>query len=290
MKKTLVIGSKSFIGKACLTHYRKYFPSLKHTHYQHYQDAYLCNLLHPSLEALNLKKDQYEYGLIAASISDISECEKKPKATSQCNVTGSLALAQILIDLNITPILFSSDYVFDGIRGYYSENSIHHPVNEYGRQKSELEQRLPQICGDNYLLLRLSKIFGTLLGDNTLLDEMGSQITQNKVIQAAHDQTFCPLHIDDLIQGIIELQNHNQRGIFNIGGPEIWTRYHLALNVAYTFGVSTGLVQKISLGDLNEFFQRPRSTTLCSEKMYSITQLIPKKIKTSIEMIRDNYT
>src|SRR3990167_3100968 len=145
--KTLVIGAQGFLGRHFLQAYRATDPTIIGTSRKE------LDLASPNLDALDLTG--YTHALIAAAVTSIARCEKEKEATYQCNVTGTLELIRQLHQKNIVPIAFSSDYVFDGIAGDYTEDSPIHPLNEYGRQKAQLEKGIREICGGNYLLIRL---------------------------------------------------------------------------------------------------------------------------------------
>lgn len=265
-KKTLVIGSEGFIGRHFLKAYRHSHPDSIGTHRIATNTALAFDLCQPDLAELPIRKGEYGYALIAAAVPRIGECERDKEKTFLTNVTGTLKLAEQLVERNITPILFSSDYVFDGKTGGYNETSPTNPLNEYGRQKVLLEQRIKEICNENYLMIRPSKVYGMIRGDKTLLDEMAGLFLAGKTVRAAFDQTFCPILIEDLINAIIYLQANDCRGLFHICGPEIWNRFEIASALAKELQVKESLVQKISLDDLKESFLRPKKTDMKSDK------------------------
>ena len=59
----------------------------------------------------------------------------------------------------IKPIFMSSERVFDGGLGNYSEDDPANAETVYGTQKMEIEQYLAQSGGD-YAVLRLAKVYG----------------------------------------------------------------------------------------------------------------------------------
>lgn len=281
MKKTLVIGARGFIGKHFVDLYRRFYPDLITT------DRSLLDLANPSIDHLPL--EEYTDALIAAAIPRLMACEQSPEYTFRCNVEGTLQLAGALAQKGIKPILFSTDYVFDGVEGEYSEESALNPLNEYGRQKARLEEKIRDACGDNYLLIRPGKVFGLKKGDKTLLDEMASSLNGGSTVRAAYDQVFCPIFINDLLQSIVTLQNLNCTGVFNICGLERWSRYDLALEVARALSVPSNLVHQISLEDLKEPFLRPKCTTMRTDKLRRIIDEQFMSLKDSIQKIATYY-
>lgn len=271
--KTLVIGASGFLGRHFFNAYRRRDSDVLGLSHRAVESAYYLDLASPHLDHLQVTWKEYRYAIICAAIPNILRCHTDPEYTFRCNVTGTLSIARQLIERGITPILFSSDYVFDGKKGNYDEEASPSPLNEYGRQKAELERRLFETCRDQYLLVRLSKVFALEYGGATLLDEMATKLKQGMRIRAAHDQIFRPMLIQDLVSGVISLQAQECRGVYNFAGPEIWSRLDLARALARALLIEEGLIEPISLDDLNEPFIRPKSTDLCCDKLSSAISL-----------------
>ncbi len=278
--KLIIIGSQGFIGN-CLT------ISMNPAIFTHYKNApYLLDLRAPDLKTLPFSTETHV--VIAAGCTNINDCDKNPEKTYVINVTGILKLAKQCREMGLCPILFSTDNVFDGEKGGYTESSSTCPVNVYGKQKAELESRIHDITRGNYLMLRLSKIYSTSAGDNSLLDEMMHNLTQEKVIRAATDQELCPLHVNDLIAIIQELTDQNITGLINIGGQEILSRYALALKVCEALNISTTLVKPIALDELKGS-TRPKKTALNCKKLYETITMKPQTLQDSISKLATIY-
>jgi dTDP-4-dehydrorhamnose reductase len=72
-----------------------------------------------------------------AALTDVDFCEKDKKFCRDINVAG---LKRLIASSNINTkiIHISSDYVFDGALGNYTENCLTYPVNYYGKSNSFL--------------------------------------------------------------------------------------------------------------------------------------------------------
>ncbi len=287
--KTLVISGRGYIGRAFANYYKSYDPKTLVTHHLPMEGYFPLDVRNPNKKFPNISLKDYQYALIATGCAQINICEKNPAATAACNVYGIINLVKELLDQDIISIVFSSDYVFDGYDGAYDENALVSPLNEYGRQKAELESELMRQYPDDILILRLGKVFGTLPGDRTLLDEMATALLCGNSIRAAFDQIFCPIHIDDVIQAVIALQKLNKRGLYNLCGEESISRYDLAIRLCILLVKDPKLVERISLNDLNEDFIRPKNTTMKSIKIRQDANLKFKKLESSLKSILFNY-
>ena len=271
--KTAVIGATGFIGKRFFTAYRRIYPDCIGTCRDiNQEDMLFFDLFFPSIGPLKLSETGHQEALIVAGITNIAQCEKEKELSRKINVDGTLDFIQQFVREGIKPIFFSSDTVFDGVAGLYDEDSLPQPLNEYGRQKVEIESGIKEICADgNYLIVRISKIFSLERGNGTLFDEMATTLKSGKVVRAAYDQIFSPLFIFDLLEIITILQTKGVTGVININPLEIWSRYDLALTLAKCMGVNPNRIEKISLDDLGETFKRPKNTTMKTDKIIQKT-------------------
>lgn len=237
----MIIGSEGYIGKQ----FCRAFPEALAINRQQ------LNLNNPTI---NFDTTDRSCALIAAGIGNPVICERDPLGTFACNVEGTLKLGDMLIKKGLRPIYFSTDYVFNDCLSIA-------PLNAYGRQKAELEERGASMGG---LVIRLSKVYGTEKGDKTLFDEMASKLIQGVSILAAYDQIFSPVFIGDVISRVTSLMCENSHGIVNVVGPSFATRLDMARYLAAKLKVDPALIKEISLTMLKDGVQRPKFLKLTS--------------------------
>ena len=262
MIKTAVIGASGFVGRHLLASYRARFPDCVGTGLSS-KDPSLTrfDIRQPVLSALRLEESAHQAVLIAAAKPNITYCEQNPGAAYEVNVRGTLELARQAGRAGLSLIFLSSDYVFDGHRGPYADDHATAPATVYGQHKAEVERELPSL-GSDYLILRLSKIYGLGKGDGTLLDEMAQQLAARREIRAARDQVFCPTYVADLVAAVHAIQAKKLRGTCNACNPERWSRLDIALSLAVAMGADRSLVKPIALHDLAAMAGRPLDTSM----------------------------
>lgn len=280
----LIIGVDGLIGRAFWNFFRSSIPNSFGTSRKNTDGLPSLDLQAPDISSLKLNFDHFTHAIIAGAIPSIKQCELEPVATSACNVNGSLELARQFVNVGIQPILFSTDYVFDGVRGGYAEIDCPKPLNQYGFQKSELEKKLSSSCPDQYLLIRLTKVIPKSTNSG-LIGEISEKLMKKEAIRAAVDQIFSPVFLDDVIYGVIRLMELGANGLYNLGGSETWSRFDLANEIAKCLGVDRDLIRPISLDDLQEPFKRPKNTTLNCSKFEQATGLKPKNLRDSLKAL-----
>lgn len=287
--KTIVVGARGFLGSYFFDFYRDIYPDTVGTHYQPLRGFFKLDIANNGSDFLRLPLQGYKYALLAAGVSNPQRCEKDPATTHLVNVEGVLALCERFLAHQITPILLSSGYVFDGVKGGYIEEDPYSPINVYGCQKVELEKRALQAFGDQCLIVRVAKVYGMQKGDRTLIDEIASLLSEGKKVKAASDQVLSPIVIDDIIQGIVALQHNECSGLYHLGGMESINRYEMALKVARALQVDESLVEEISLHEISLSFPRPQKSDLVSNKILARTGMHMSSLENSIEQIVNQY-
>ena len=285
--KTIIIGATGFIGKSFHAQYKKFYKDSLGTSYKSnelYENILILDMKNPNISKLNLRKLGYQHILILAGVTKIGFCEENKELSREINIEGTLKLARQSVEEGLFPIFTSSDAVFSGDCGNYTEDSPHSPINEYGRQKSEIESRVPEICGNNYLLLRLSKIFSLTKGDNTLLDEIAMKLTCNEYLTEAYDNISCPMLINDLIEIVLELQSKGTTGLVQVCGKESWSRYDLAVEIAKKMNLPHSKIIKEKIENIFPTTKRPKNTSMLLKRLKTISEYQQVSLDSCIQL------
>lgn len=247
-----MIGAQGYLGSNVYKALLPYYPDLIGTHHS---GKYAISLEKPEI---NFSLEGYRYALIAAGIRYIHVCEDDYERSHYINVEKTLELGKNLVDRGVIPIFCSTDYVFDGQQEIYKTTCPTSPMNAYGRLKAELEQKASELGA---LTVRISKIYGLKKGDKTLFDVMADSFMNNKPIQAAVDQVFAPITIDDVVSNLLDLLRMEAVGIQHIAGPTFATRIEMARSVAKALGKSDNLIIPVSISNFDHI-NRPKKVIL----------------------------
>jgi dTDP-4-dehydrorhamnose reductase len=221
---SLVIGASGKIGKYFLDNKRQKL--LLTFNKNKFKGGLKYDILKDKIYDIILKYKISKVVLLSAC-SDPDYCKKNLEISNQLNVVKTKKLISDLIKFKIYFIFFSTEFVFDGKKGRYSENDRTKPINIYGKQKLEIEKYIKQNT-KNYCIFRIAKTYGDNFRDNTLVVDFIKKSKQRKVkIFAAKDQKFSPLFSKDLVKITNLFLRKKITGTFNIGGPKIYSRYGL---------------------------------------------------------------
>ena len=196
-------------------------------------------------------------------------CASDLQKSRDLNVISTQSILDELRSLKIKPIFFSSEFVFDGTRGNYTERDVPNPVLTYGRQKIEIEKYLARHFKE-YLVLRLAKTFTAERGDGTLLTAWFEAIEKGEVIRCAHDQVFSPIYVDDVVEAVCQLIQLNCTGIFHLSGRCPWSRIkllQLLLGQMKSYHFPLPRVIPCSIHDFNLVEKRPLNVSMEPDKL-----------------------
>ncbi len=160
----------------------------------------------------------------AAAFTNVDLSESEKELAWKTNVKGVEYLAEGARIIDAQLIHISSDYIFDGKSGPYSETDKPNPIGYYGRTKLASENAL-KISGCIYTVLRTNVLYGIADSRPDFVRWVVNSVRSGKQINIVTDQVNNPTFIDDLVQAINRVIEFRKQGIFNIGGREFLNRF-----------------------------------------------------------------
>ena len=140
MIKTAVIGASGYIGRHLIEKYRSKYPNCIGTSFSNKNNNFISfDIRNPNIDALNLEQTGHKAVIIASAKSKISYCENESSKAYAVNVNGTMQMIKNLARTSLKIIFMSSDYVFDGARGKYSDEDETNPGTIYGKHKKKKE-------------------------------------------------------------------------------------------------------------------------------------------------------
>jgi dTDP-4-dehydrorhamnose reductase len=191
-----------------------------------------------------------------AAKTDVDACEKDRTLGHQggawtVNAKATEDIADICRKTGKRMLYISTDYVFDGNRGEYSENDIPKPAGWYGITKFEGEKRVAAL-GDTGLTVRIANPYRAG-GDGKMdfVHKILSRLRADLPVTAPSDGQFTPTFVDDIALAIKTLVNANASGIYHAVGGDSLSQYDAAVCIAKIFGFAESKIGKTTFG---EFF------------------------------------
>ncbi|MCK5458214.1 MAG: SDR family oxidoreductase, partial [Melioribacteraceae bacterium] len=183
-------------------------------------------------------------------------------------------------------IHISSDYIFDGKNGPYTEDEIPNPISHYGKEKLAGENAI--IAGRiKHTIIRTNVLYGsTQFGRPDFVKWVFDSLSENKNIRIVKDQINNPTYIDDLSSAISKIIEFDKTGIYNIGGAEVLSRLDFTFKIADYFELDKNLITSIVTADLNQPAPRPLNSGLVNLKAETELNYHPLSIEKTLFLMK----
>ncbi|MFC1693726.1 SDR family oxidoreductase, partial [Candidatus Latescibacterota bacterium] len=172
---------------------------------------------------------------------------------------------------NAKLVYVSTDYVFDGSIGPYSEEDKPKPINVYGRSKFEGEQAASSLV-ENCAIVRISVPFGNRKEgvEHNYISWLIEELSAGNTVRIAKDQRTTPAYLEELGEVLWILARRDIRGVVHYGTSDRLSRYEMALEVCSSKGFSRELVQAVSTDELGLIAKRPIESGFITDKILEI--------------------
>ena len=192
-----------------------------------------------------------------AAVTNVDSCETNREAAWRVNVNGveNLVHAGKLAGSHL--IQLSTDYIFDGKSGPYSEEDRPNPISYYGRTKLASENLL-RTTNIGHTIVRTMVLYGQArkVKPNFALWLVG-ELQEGRPVNVVSDQVGSPTFVDDLAYGIVKVLELKKSGMYHISGPDIVSRYDFARALARVFKFNPKLITPVKTSDLSQSAPRP---------------------------------
>lgn len=213
-----------------------------------------------------LEEFQPDVILHCAAMANVDDCEKRPADAERINAVlpGELASAAKKHDVKLVHI--STDAVFDGQQGNYSENDEPNPLSVYARTKRDGELSVLNLNSE-VLVARVNFYGWSISGTRSLAEFFVNNLAAGKTVNGFTDVHFCPMMVLDLAALLVEAVEKDLRGIFHCVGPQSMSKYDFGVAIARQFGYDGSLVTPNSVADGGLAAARSPKLTLSTEKL-----------------------
>jgi dTDP-4-dehydrorhamnose reductase len=214
-----------------------------------------------------------------AAMTSVDECEQKPELARSINSIGAKNLAEICQRHGIKLIHISTDSIFEGKSGGYSEESEPHPVNTYAQTKLEGEKFVASITR-NHIIIR-TNFYGINPHGKHLLNWILSNLLSDKEMIGFDDTRFNPLWVQDLAQCILKLTTIPYQGTLHCAANDIFSKYEFIKKIAFGLGYRNAKIKKGTSNDVSSLSlaQRPKNTYLANKRMHQLLNIKINKLE-----------
>jgi dTDP-4-dehydrorhamnose reductase len=266
---TLVVGASGLVGEALSREFESHL-SVAGTFCRNAEPNLLHLDLRDAAEVRSMLRDvRPSVILCPAAEPNVELCETEPLATRKVNVDGFRNLLLAATEIGALLVYFSSEYVFDGSKGLYSEDDECAPLNEYGRQKLECERMITAGL-DRYIIARISGVYGWERRQRNFVVRLIECLHSRKNFKVPFDQLITPTYAPSLAAAVRSLVTGGHKGIFHLSGSLPLSRIDFARLVADIFKLDSSLLVPVATSELELRAARPHGAGLNVAKAKSL--------------------
>lgn len=198
--------------------------------------------------------------------TNVDRCEQVPDEAELVNTNLPGQLAGEASRQGIKLVQISTDAVFDGKQGDYTEDAPVSPQNVYATTKLAGE-RLVLNTDSHALVCRVNFYGWSISGRRSLAEWFYNKLSSGEHIQGFTDAIFSPLLATDLAEILLKLVEHGCSGIFHVVNPNSISKYEFGVALAKQFNFDVSLITPTSIFDAKLLATRSPKLNLNPAKM-----------------------
>ena len=286
----LVTGASGLLGSNFVRAARNSNRSVMGTYYRHPFQLHGIELIQADLTNRAEVRKLFEcyrpdWVVHCAALTNVDWCERHPDETRFVNVEMPRFLAAESKKSDAPFVYISTDSVFDGNRGNYSEENSPAPVNVYG--KTKLAGETSVLHEYEHSLVVRTNIYGWNIQEKESLSEwILNRLESGRHVPGFYDVVFTPILVNDLSEIVLKMMDRKLSGLYHVAGAQALSKHEFALEIAEIFGLEKNLVQRGSIADAKLNAWRPKNTSLNTSKIRMVLGTELPNVKQGLERFR----
>ncbi len=250
-------------------------------------DYHEIDITNKQLLAEKTKQIRPDFIINTAAMTNVDACENDKESCYDLNVNVVKNLTTICAEIKAHLIHISTDFIFDGKKGNYTEEDIPNPLSYYGETKLLSEEWLQKSSID-FTILRTILVYGLVndMSRSNIVLWVKESLESKKQITIVDDQFRTPTYVEDLALACKISIDKKATGIFNISSNQLLSIYEIAQEIATTFQLDRNLIKPISTNTLNQTASRPAKTGFDLTKTNKILEFHPKSFKEDLQRFK----
>jgi len=198
-----------------------------------------------------------------AALANIDFCETNQQLAEDVNVAVTAVLADACQKIGAKLVFCSTDTVFEGEKGNYSETDKPQGVNFYADTKIKAE-RIVITASQKNAVARLSLVMGLpVIGKgNSFLGDMIQKLRNGEQMNFPQNEIRTPVDVITLGAALLELAQNEFTGIIHLAGSTRINRYEMALQIASELNLPTGGIIPANSNSITGRAPRPNDASM----------------------------
>jgi dTDP-4-dehydrorhamnose reductase len=199
----------------------------------------------------------------SAALTDVDKCEVNPQLAKDLNSTCVEYFARATKESSCFLVQVSTDSVFDGRTGNYSEDDRPNPINQYGHTKLAGEEAAKTSGEGRWSIARTSVLYGWGRPQRpNAATYIFDSLSRGQKIFMITDQYSNPTLNTNLAKMVIEISERHLPGIIHTAGATRLSRYDFALGLADLMKLKRKLILPTKSENMEWKAKRPMDSSL----------------------------
>lgn len=246
------------------------------------------NLLEPGAVEQMLAESQPNWVIHCAALANLESCEKNPELARELNTEIPQKLAEQCRNGGARLLHVSTDAVFDGATGGYTEEDVPNPLSTYAHTKLAAEHAVAAANPDA-IIARVNLFGWSLHGRRSLAEFFVNNLSAGNPVMGFTDVFFSPFLVNDIAHFFIRMLEKKLTGLYHVVSCDSCSKYEFGVEIARKFGLTPGLITPNSVTEFGLTAARSPNLTLKVDKLIHNLGEIPPTISTGIERFYTLY-
>lgn len=232
-----VVGASGLVGSHCTEVFQNnnWLTLGTHLNYPTSETVHFDPLIDNLKEFFSVHNFTPDAIVHCAALTNVDFCENNVETSHNATVLSTTKIVEFCREAEIPLAYISTDYVFDGKQGPYSEDASVNPLNVYGAHKLEAERLVSSL--KRSLILRITNVYGEEIRSKNFIARLMEDLVQQpeKTLNLPYDQFATPIYAGDIAEMVFLLLKDKKNGLYHLGSSDYYSRYHLAVKVSSYF-------------------------------------------------------
>ncbi|MCR9249240.1 MAG: NAD(P)-dependent oxidoreductase [bacterium] len=208
-----------------------------------------------------------DFVINTAAMTNVDQCESEKENCWKLNVEAVSHLVEACRESNSFFLHLSTDFIFDGENGPYSEEDIAKPVSYYGESKLAAENLITE-SDISWAIARTVLVYGIAhdMSRSNIILWVKNSLENKKEIKVVNDQWRTPTLAEDLAMGCYLILKKRATGIYNISGKDFLNPYEMAVKTANFFKLDMSTMTEVDGSIFSQPAKRPPKTGFILDK------------------------
>lgn len=254
-------------------------------------DYHSMDITNPDDLQLVMNEVKPDIVIHTAAMTNVDQCEMQKEDCWKLNVTATETIIKACEQHNSFLLHVSTDFIFDGASGPYTENDEPNPISFYGWSKYAAEKAVAH-SNLKWAIARTVLVYGIAhdMSRSNIILWVKKSLEAGTSIKVVTDQFRTPTLAEDLAQGCILIAEKEATGIFNISGKDFLTPYEMAIMTAEYFNLDKSLIQPTDASNFTQPARRPPRTGFDLTKPREILGYEPHSFQDGIRILAEQIS